>query len=51
MPSVFQIHALDVTLELKDGRSLHTIEPQIDDVFKVIDQCSDICQDIIMITE
>ncbi len=49
--SVFQTHALDVTLELKDGRSLHTIESQIDDVFKVIDQCGDICQDITMITE
>lgn len=49
--AVSQTHALDVTLELKDGRYLNTVEPQIDDVFKVIEECGDTCRDIIMATE
>lgn len=49
--AVFQTHALDVTLELKDGRSLTTIEPQIDDVFQVIDECGEPCSDMVLATE
>ena len=49
--AVFQTHALEVTLVLKDGRTLTTIEPQIDDVFQVIDECGEPCSAMTMATE
>lgn len=49
--SVVQTHALEVTLELEDGRSLTTIEPQIDDVFQVINECGEPCSDMTLATE
>jgi hypothetical protein len=42
---------LTVFLTLKDGTMLETIEPVIDDVFDVIDQCGDTCSNIIIATE
>ena len=48
---VMQTHELKVTLMLKDGRSFTAIEPQIDDVLKVIEQCGDACKDIAVATE
>jgi len=48
---VLQAHSLDVFITLKDGRTLVTVEPQIDDVLKVIEQCGEICKDILIATE
>jgi hypothetical protein len=48
---VVQTHALKVTLFLKDGRSLATVEPEIDEVLKVIKLCDRKCVDIVVVTE
>jgi hypothetical protein len=48
---VVQTHNLQVTLDLKDGRSLVTREPNIDDVFKIIDGCGQPCANISVATE
>ncbi len=48
---VSQLHDLTVTLTLADGRLFETIEPDIDDVFDVIDECGDPCSDVIVATE
>lgn len=46
-----QNHLLQVTLDLKDGRSLVAVEPNMDDVMKVVEQCGDLCKDIPLMTE
>jgi hypothetical protein len=48
---VVQTHNLQVTLDLKDGRSLIAREPNIDDVFTVIEGCGQPCTDISIATE
>jgi len=48
---VVQTHALKVTLFLKDGRALVTVEPEIDEVLKVIKLCDEKCVDIVVATE
>ena len=48
---VMQTHDLEVYLTLKDGRILHSIEPQIDEVMKVIQSCGDPCSKILVATE
>jgi hypothetical protein len=48
---VMQAHSLEVYLVLKDGREFTTIEPGIDDVFEVVDQCGEVCKGIIQVTE
>jgi inhibitor of cysteine peptidase len=48
---VTQLHSLEVTLELKDGRRLVTMEPGIDAVFDVVDACGEPCEDIVLATE
>lgn len=48
---VTQLHNLTVFLTLEDGRMVQTIEPNIDDVFEVIEQCGDACADILVATE
>ena len=48
---VTQLHSLEVTLELEDGRRLVTTEPAIDDVFDVVDACGEPCADMILATE
>jgi hypothetical protein len=40
-----------VTLHTRDGQRLVTFEPQIDDVFDVVEQCGDPCADMILATE
>ncbi len=49
--AAFQTHSLDVTLMLKDGRSIDTVEPGIDDIFDAIDACGTPCQTIAIATE
>ncbi len=46
-----QTHDLKVFLTLKDGRTLVTVEPAIDDVMKVIQTCGEMCKDIVVATE
>jgi hypothetical protein len=48
---VAQTHALEVTLILRDGTEMKTVEPVIDAVFQVINECGDACQDMILMTE
>lgn len=48
---VFQSHALDVTVLLKDGRLLRTVEPIIDEIFKVEERTRALCGSIIIATE
>jgi hypothetical protein len=48
---VTQLHSLDVTLILKDGRVVYTVEPEIDAVFVLLDECGENCKDVIRATE
>lgn len=48
---VFQLHSLEVTLYLYDGRKLVTTEPHIDDVFEVVEECGEPCADMMLATE
>jgi hypothetical protein len=48
---IFQLHSLDVTLELEDGSMIHTVEPRIDDIFLEVERCGAPCQGIILATE
>ena len=48
---VTQLHSLDVTLTMKDGSEIHTVEPQIDDIFAEIEKCGEPCSQIIIATE
>ena len=48
---VFQTHALDVELRLKNGRWLHTVEPTIDAIFTAVNECGEPCAEIMMATE
>ena len=47
----FQSHALEVRLYLKDGRSVVTTEPAIDEIFRVIRDCGAPCATIPIATE
>ncbi len=48
---IAQLHSLDVTLTMKDGSDIHTIEPFIDAVFQEVDKCGKPCSTIILATE
>ena len=48
---VIQSSSLKVTLLLKDGRTLITTEPALDDVVKAIQTCGAPCQEIEVVTE
>lgn len=48
---VVQTHELKVYLTLKDGRTLLAIEPEIDQVMRVIETCGDPCKEILIATE
>jgi hypothetical protein len=48
---VFQSHSLEVILTLEDGSQIKTIEPSIDEIFKEIELCGEICAEIILVTE
>lgn len=49
--TVFQSHSLDVTLYLKDGQSVITVEPNIDEVIREIDACGAPCSQVMIATE
>ena len=46
-----QTHDLKVYLTLKDGRTLVSVEPAIDEVIKVIEKCGENCKNIQIATE
>lgn len=48
---VVQLHSLDVTLTMEDGSEIHTVEPQIDEIFHEIEQCGEPCSQIVLATE
>jgi hypothetical protein len=48
---VMQAHSLQVTLTLGDGSTRTTVEPQIDEVIRVIKDCGDRCKSIAIATE
>lgn len=48
---VFQSHSKNVTLILKNGTTLNTVEPNLDDIFSEVKKCGEPCQDIILATE
>lgn len=47
----YQAHTLHVTLVLIDGNVVLTIEPEIDELFNVVERCGDLCSEIILATE
>ena len=49
--TAMQTHALEVTVTLKNGENIMAREPNIDDIFDVINQHKDKCGEIIMMTE
>lgn len=49
--SVMQTHNFEVTALLKDGTIISAKEPTIDDIFDVIQQHSDTCEEVMMATE
>jgi len=49
--AVAQLHSLEVTLNLRDGSTITTTEPNIDDIFHELDKCGTPCQGILRATE
>ncbi len=48
---VAQAHSLEVTMRLKDGSQITTMEPQIDEIFEAVRRCGAPCDGIILATE
>jgi len=48
---IMQTHSLEVTLDLKNGKSFEVIEPKIDDIFQLVNESKGNCGNIIMATE
>lgn len=48
---VTQLHSRQVTLHLEDGRQLVTVEPELDAVFDIVEECGEPCADIVLATE
>jgi len=48
---VVQLHNLDITLTMKDGSEIHTVEPTIDAIFKEVQKCGEPCSQIMIATE
>lgn len=51
--SIIQFHSRKLLITLKDKEQtvLKTYEPQIDDIFRVVEECGETCQDIAVATE
>ncbi|MBD3253293.1 hypothetical protein GF386_06165 [Candidatus Pacearchaeota archaeon] len=49
--SIMQAHSLEVTLQLKNKIILKTTEPSIDEIFREVDKCGEVCKNIITSTE
>jgi hypothetical protein len=48
---VVQLHSLEVHLTLADGRTLVTVEPEIDAIIRAVRQCGPPCDNIQLATE
>ena len=48
---VVQAHSLEVTLTLKSGVTVKTIEPTIDAIFAEIQKCGETCSGVVQATE
>jgi hypothetical protein len=48
---VIQLHSLDVTLTMKDGAEIHTVEPRIDAIFREVEACGQPCSQTVLATE
>lgn len=48
---VMQTHSLTVILTHQDGQIFNTVEPEIDEIFRIVEQCGDLCKDISLATE
>jgi hypothetical protein len=48
---VMQTHDLKVYLTFWDGRTLVTVEPEIDEIIRVIEACGETCKEIKIATE
>jgi hypothetical protein len=48
---VAQSHDLEVSLVLKDGRTVTAVEPSIDAIFEAVEACGDACSNIVLMTE
>lgn len=48
---IVQAHSLKVTLMLTDGSEHTTLEPQIDEVMRLIKECGDRCKGVALLTE
>jgi hypothetical protein len=49
--SIMQTHSLEVSATFKDGKTMTAQEPEIDDIFDIINQYKDKCGEILMGTE
>jgi|GEM_PF-4315976 len=49
--SLTQTHALDIYLLLNDGQYLRTVEPTIDEVFRVVQEVQEVCSTMSVATE
>lgn len=49
--SAGQTHSLDITLKLKDGRSVRTVEPNIDELFTIVNRTEASCGRVPVATE
>ena len=49
--TVFQTHSLDVTFLMKDGSYIEAVEPGIDDIFRLVEECGSPCKDLALATE
>lgn len=49
--SAFQAHNLKIQVELKNGKIIQWSEPNIDDIFDIVNEAEDKCWEIIMATE
>ena len=49
--TIGQTHSLEVTLIMKDGTKIYTVEPSIDAIFQEVEKCGQPCSQIMLITE
>jgi hypothetical protein len=48
---VTQAHSLVVALTFADGSTRTTVEPQIDEVIRVVKECGERCKNVVVATE
>ena len=48
---IMQTHDLQVRLTLKDGSQITTVEPKMDAIFREVDRCGSVCDEVVLITE